>query len=627
MFPFRTFLRAGVFARVLPAVLLGPGIAAAQAQLDRVIVTGTREPQPLSQSAADVVVIDAATIRDSAADSVEDLLRIEAGIQLARNGGPGQTSGYFVRGASTNGTVVLIDGVIVGSASLGQASFDALTLDQIDHIEVLRGPASSLYGANAVGGVIQIFTRRGDGPPRPTAHLAGGSYRSYLGSAGISGSQGGFDYAAMIGREASGGVSAVRPNDRFGNSNPDDDGYGRNFGNLKLGYTPAAGHRIGVNVVASELDARYDGADVNPPDYLPDASPDFRNHLRSTIVAIDYSGVISPVWTTTLQGAQNFDDAKGGGATLSEFKTRREQVLWQNALRWSADHQLMLAYEYLREQVSGNVFSDEPRRNNNGFVAGYAGRFGAAGLQASVRFDDNSAYGNNTTGSLGATWQATSQFKLRALAGTTFRAPTFNDLYYPGYGVSTIKPEQGRSIEAGALWQSGSANASATVYRNDVDDLIGYDPDPNGTNCPPGYFGCAGNVARARLQGATFSFGQQWGGWDVSATVDLLDATDRDTGERLPRRAAHQETLAVNYTYGAWTVGASAIGVGSRPDGGVTLGAYGILNLLAYWRFAPQWRLEARLLNALDKDVEPMRDYQGYGLQAWIGVRFDDKGF
>lgn len=627
MFPIRTFLRAGTLARAAAVALLYPCLVEAQAQLDRVIVTGTREPQPLSQSAADVVAITSDTIRDTTADSVEDLLRIEAGIQLARSGGPGQSSGYFIRGASTNGSVVLIDGVVVGSASLGQASFDALTLDQIDHIEVLRGPASSLYGANAVGGVIQIFTRRGEGGARVTGHAAGGSYRSYLGDVGVSGSQGAFDYAAMIGREASDGVSAIRPNDQFGNFNPDDDGFGRNFGNLKLGYSPASEHRIGIIVVASKVDAQYDSAEFNPPDYLPDPSPDFRNHLRSSIVSIDYRGVISPLWTTTLQGSQNIDEADSVGATSSQFKTQREQVLWQNALQFNPDQQMLLAYEYMREKVSGDVFADEPSRNNNGFVLGYAGRFGPAGLQGSVRFDDNSVYGNNTTGSVGATYQLTPQFTLRALAGTTFRAPTFNDLYYPGYGVPTIKPEEGRSFEIGALWQSGGTNASATVYRNDVSDLIGYDPDPNGANCPPGYFGCAGNISSARLQGATLSFGQQWGGFDITATVDLLDATDRDTGERLPRRAAHQESLAVNYTSGAWTLGASALGVGSRPDGGITLGGYGVLDLLAYWRFAPQWRLEAKVLNALDKDVEPIRDYQGLGLQAWIGIRFDVKGF
>lgn len=627
MFFLRNPLRARFLARRFALAALVPGLAAAQNQLDRVVVTGTREPQPLARSAADVVVIDADTIRNTTADSVEDLLRIEAGIQLARNGGPGQPSGYFVRGASTSGTVVLIDGVVVGSASLGQASFDALTLDQIDHIEVLRGPASSLYGANAVGGVIQIFTRRGEGATRPTAHLAAGNYRSYLGNAGVSGASGAFDYAAMLGREASNGTTAIRPGDRFGNFNPDDDGYGRNFANLKLGVSPAPGHRIGFNFVGSRLDSRLDVAAFNPPDFLPDPSPDSRNQLRSSIVALDYRGAVTPLWTVLVQGSRNVDDAQAYGATTSTFRTQREQALWQNTLQFNPDQQVMLAYEHLRDKVSADVYTDEPSRNNNGFVAGYAGRFGAAGLQASVRFDSNSAYGDNTTGSIGATYQATPQVRLRALAGTTFRAPTFNDLYYPGYGVATVQPETGRSIEFGAAWQSGAASASATVYRNDVDDLIGYDPDPNGTNCPPGYFGCAANISSARLLGATFTFGAQWNGFDVNATVDLLDATDRGTGERLPRRAAHQETLAVNYTQGAWTLGASVLAVGSRPDGGITLGGYATLDLLAYWRFAPQWRLEAKVFNALDKDVEPMRDYQGLGVQGWVGIRYDGAGF
>ena len=236
----------------LPTLLL-PASALAQNQLDPVEITGTREPQPLSRSTADIVVIDAATIRDSSADSVEDLLRRETGMQLTRNGGPGQSSGFFLRGSSTSGTLVLIDGVRIGSATAGQAEFESLSLAQVDHIEVLRGPSSSLYGADAVGGVIQIFTRRGDGAPRVTGQAAYGRYDSRLGTLGVSGAQDGFDYAISGGRESSRGVSAVRPNDQFGDYNPDRDGYTRNFGNVKLGYTIAPGHRIGVTLVASKL--------------------------------------------------------------------------------------------------------------------------------------------------------------------------------------------------------------------------------------------------------------------------------------------------------------------------------------------------------------------------------------
>jgi vitamin B12 transporter len=599
--------------------------AMAQTQLDPVVVTGTREPQPLSRSSADIVFIDAQTIRNTTADSLEDLLRREAGVQIVRNGGPGQSSGYLIRGSSTSGTVVLVDGVRVGSASLGQADFEALSLAQIDHIEVLRGPASSLYGADAVGGVVQVFTRRGDGSPHVSGGAAIGGYHSRQGDLGVSGAEGAFDYAATIGRETSRGVSAIRPGDQFGLFNPDDDGYSRSFGNLRLGYTPAPGHRVGLTLLETKLDVQYDSAEFDAA-FNPDPSPDFRNHLTTKLAALDYRGAISSAWTTTVQLAHSVDDATSGGRSISRIATHRDQATWQNAVRLGADQQLVVAVEHLRESVGGDVLAGEPKRSNNAIVVGYSGELGGNGLLADLRHDDNSAYGANTTGRVGWSREVVPGLRLRALAGTTFRAPTFNDLYFPFFGVATIKPERGRSVEIGAAWQSGSTSASATLYRNRVRDLIGFDPDPNMTDCPPGFFGCAANTARARLQGATLAAAQRWGGLDLRATVDLLDATDADTGVRLARRAAHQETLAADYAAGAWSVGASILDVGSRPDAGVVLGGYALVDLRATWRFLPQWRLEAKLLNALDHRVEPLRDYQGLGRQAWLGVRFDGRG-
>ena len=599
--------------------------AFAQTRLDPVSIVGTREPQALSRSSADIVVIDADTIRNTTADSVEDLLRRAAGVQIVRNGGPGQTSGYFVRGTSTNGTLVLVDGVRAGSATLGQADFEALSLSQIDRIEVLRGPASSLYGADGVGGVIQIFTRRGEGSARVTAGAAIGGYRSRSGDLGVSGSQDAFDYAVSLGRDSSRGVSATRPGAQFGIFNPDTDGFARNFGNLRFGYTPAAGHRIGVSFLETHLNSQFDSADFDA-EFNPDPSADFRTRLTTRVAALDYRGTVSSMWTTSLQVASNIDESKSGGMTISRFKTERDQLTWQNALRFGPDQQLVLAYEYLRERATADIFPEPQRRHNNAFVVGYSGQFAGFGLQADLRHDANSAYGDNTTGRIGASYEVVPGLRLRALAGTSFRAPTFNDTGYPFFGIPTIKPERGRSIEVGANWQSGTTSAAFTVYRNRVRDLIGYDPDPNGTDCPPGFFGCAANTARARLQGATLSVGQRWGGLDVRATADLLDAVDADTGVRLTRRAAHQETLAADYASGAWSIGASLLDVGSRPDGGVVLGGYAIVDLRAAWRFLPQWRLEAKLLNALDHRVEPSRDYQGLGRQVWLGVRFDGQG-
>ena len=597
--------------------------AAAQAVLDPVVVTASRDPQRLSQTSADLVVIDTETIRNAGAESVESLLSREAGLQLSRNGGPGQSASVFIRGAGASSTLVLIDGVRVGSATLGQFSFESLSLSQIDRIEVLRGPGSSLYGADAVGGVVQIFTRRGAGEPRVTARAQVGGYHSSEADLGVSGAQAGFDYAASLGHERSDGVSVLRPGDQFGDYNPDHDGYSRRSADLSLGYTPLAGHRVGLKLVASKLKSQYDSSDFPPPDFEQDPSPDFRNRLETDVVALDYRGTLNEAWTTALQVSRNDDDLRSGGGTVSRFKTTRDQATWQTTWKFAPAQQILFAYDHLNEKAVTDSF--DRKRDNNALVLTYSGTFGAQTLQADLRHDDNSAYGNNTTGRLGWRIDITPGLTLRALAGTTFRAPTFNDLYFPDYGVEGIRPERGRSVEVGADWHAGDSRAGVTLYRNNVRDLIAYQADA--TLCPPGFdFGCAGNTSRARLQGATFSAAQRWGGFGLRATVDLLDATDTHTGERLNRRAAQQETLAADYTSGAWNFSASLLNVGSRPDGGKRLGGYATLDLRASWRFMPQWRLEATLLNAADRDVEVARDYQGLGRQAWIGVRFDGRG-
>jgi vitamin B12 transporter len=194
--------------------------------------------------------------------------------------------------------------------------------------------------------------------------------------------------------------------------------------------------------------------------------------------------------------------------------------------------------------------------------------------------------------------------------------------------VPSITPERGRSIELGLNWRAGDSEAAATVYQNRVRDLIAYQPDQAACSADPTMyqFGCAANIGRARLQGVTLSGAQRWGGWRVGATIDFLDAKDLDTGNRLARRAAHQESLTASYDLGAWRFGAAVLSVGARPEGAATLAAYTTVDLSARWRFAPQWQFEAKLLNATDRQYEPARDYQGVGRQAWIGLRYDSQG-
>lgn len=610
------------------ATSLSSARAEAPTRLPAVTVIASREPQPLDQVTSDVVVIDEQRIRQSTADSIEDLLRREAGVQLSRSGGPGHAAGILLRGASTSSTLVLVDGVRIGSATLAQVEFEAISLAQIERIEVLRGPGSSLYGADAVGGVVLITTKRGEGAPSLSGRAAFGEYGSREGDLGINGSHEGFDYVASVSGERSRGVSTLRPGDQFGNYNPDRDGYWRRTAQARLGYTIAPGHRVSASVIDTRLNSRYDGSEFGgPPDFAQDPSPDFRSRLNTQVVSLTYDGVISPLWTTRVQLALNEDKSFDGANFPERFVTRRNQYTWQNVLMLSARQQLVSVIERLEERAESSAFAANKQRHNDAVGLGYSGQFGPHLLSADVRHDDNSVYGNSTTGRLGYGHEFGHGLTARALVGTTFRAPSFNDLFYAGYGVPDIRPERGRSGEVGLQWRDGDSHASLTFYRNRVRQLINYEPDRNFCPSDPSYdFGCARNVDRARLKGATLSGGRRFGAFGLRGTVDLLSAKDERTGTRLNRRARHQETVDADYQVDNWTLGATLVTVGARPDGGKRLGGYATVDLQARWKFTPHWQFEAKLLNATDRDIEPARDYRAPGRQAWFGVRYSGIG-
>lgn len=617
---------------LLTVAVAATALSSAQAQtptrLPQVSVIASREPLPLEQITSDVVVIDEQRIRHSTADSIEDLLRREAGVQLSRSGGPGHAAGILLRGASTSSTLVLVDGVRIGSATLAQVEFEAISLAQIERIEVLRGPGSSLYGADAVGGVVLITTKRGEGPASLSGHAAFGEYGSREGDVGISGSHAGFDYAASISGERSRGVSTLRPGDQFGNYNPDRDGYRRRTAQVRLGYTITPGHRVAASVIDTRLNSQYDGSEFGgPPDFAQDPTPDFRSRLSTQVASLSYDGVINPLWTTRLQLALNEDKSFDGANFPERFLTRRNQYTWQNVLTLSARQQLVTVIERLEERAESSAFMVNRQRHNDAVGLGYSGQFGSHLLSADVRRDDNSVYGNSTTGRLGYGYELGHGLTARALVGTTFRAPSFNDLYFTGYGVPDVRPERGRSGEVGLHWRGGDSQASLTVYRNRVRQLINYEPDRSFCPSDPSYdFGCARNVDRARLKGATLSAGHRIGALGLRGTLDLLSAKDERSNGRLNRRAKHQSTLDADYRIDDWALGATLVTVGSRPDGGKRLGGYSTVDLQARWSFMPRWQLEAKVLNVTDRDIEPARDYRSPGRQAWLGVRYSGIG-
>jgi vitamin B12 transporter len=295
----------------------------------------------------------------------------------------------------------------------------------------------------------------------------------------------------------------------------------------------------------------------------------------------------------------------------------------------------------MTEKASSTEYPSTFSRHNDAAVLAYAGEpaasvgLGALAVQAELRHDRNSVYASNTTGRLGARWPlggaaSAAAWSLRALVGTSFRAPSFNDLYYPGFGVATLRPEKARSVEVGVDWRDAAgAEAALTLYRQRQRDLIGFEPDA--ARCPAGFaFGCAANVQSARLQGASVDGRLPWraaGGGSVATRLEWLDAIDLGTGQPLPRRAARQATVSLVQQAGPVRASAEVVHVGERPDFGVMLPSYTTLDLMASWRPASLvgidgLEVQARLLNATDRDVQPLRGYQALGRQAWLVLRW-----
>ncbi len=363
-------------------------------------VIGTRAPTALNRVVADVVVIDRDRIRATSADSVEDLLRREGGIQLSRNGGPGQNASVLIRGSGASNTLVLIDGVRVGSATLGQTDLAAISLAQVERIEIMRGPGSSLYGADAIGGVVNIVTRRGDGAPYVHGHLAGGNHASGEGYVAVSGSNERFDYALSASGETSDGVSAVLPGDQFGVYNPDDDGF--------HALRPVAGRRLQLAEGAArrpELQRQPSALAVRqcrvPAAELP-ARP-LAGFPQPRHDPADGAGVPGrDVRRMDEPAARVLPDRPAGVRRQRRQHLRHVAPPVHRADHLDADDpaSVVAAIDLLTESIHSSDY-DAPERDNTGLIVGYTGRFGAQKLQADLRWDHNSVYDNQTTGKLG----------------------------------------------------------------------------------------------------------------------------------------------------------------------------------------------------------------------------------
>ena len=612
------FFRASTAIAVLPVCVfvLTPVVATAAdtedhrplqvAALDPVVVTPTLTSRTADASLSSVTVIDEEQLRRQQPMEFSEVLRGQPGVDMVGNGSFGKTSSLFLRGTGSSSTLLLVDGVRLRSATAGSPSWQFLPPSLIQRVEIVRGPRGSLYGADAVGGVVQVFT---DGSTNPGAWVetGAGNMNSRRLAAGAAGESDGTRYSLSVDRFDTDGDTL--------REHSEERGYDNTSGVVHLTHRFDNDAELGVFGFRAEGTTEFEGS-----------TPEQR---KETDYVLQVAGVKGNLWVTDswqskllISDARDENESFTDGNQDSVFNTRSRAANWQNIFLLG-EHRLVVGGDFLRDSIDSTTRYAEDERDNSGGFAQVLLDFGDLDLQASGRYDDNEAFGHKTTGGVALGYKVTPRHRLRASYGTAFRAPTFNDLYYPGFGNDALEPESSESVELGVRGQFQTWFWDLAVYQTDVEDLIAY-ANLGGLYAPY-------NVNEARIRGAELSGGLELNQWRLAAAVTAQDPRDRETDKVLQRRSKRSLRLDLDRDLGDLSLGGSLVLKGDRYNDAANqepLGGYGILDLRAGWRFTPRWSTRLTVKNVLDKRYATATNFAGWdylnaGRFVMLSLRYD----
>jgi vitamin B12 transporter len=615
-------LRAPLAA--LPLAILAT-ISHAQTQtLPETVVTATRVAQPVTDVIADVSIISRETLDQAGQTSLREILAQQPGVQFTSNGSYRSSTGFFLRGASSSQTIVLIDGIRVGSATSGTASLENIPLARIERIEILRGAASALYGPDAVGGVVQIFTRE------PTAgtniDVTAGLGTDGQAQAGVSlrGTAGAIGYSVGVSRDRASGISVIN-NPAANAFNPDEDGFSTTSFDARLVGKLKRDHELTLSLLNSKSDYQFDGTPFPNPLRLTPLTSDARSKPELKQASLKWDARWLPSWkSSVLLGTSQddsisdyyrFSDGAFGGS--SKFNTKREQVSWQNDISFGTDL-LTLLLETRSEKVDSSTVYPVNKRDIDSVMAAYALNRKQWSALLVARQDDNSQFGGFTNWALSGGYQLNESLRAVGSLGTSFQAPTFNQLYFPGFGNAALQPQENRAAEAGFKYDVKGMALSAVLYRNKIEGFIA-----PATNL---------QSSRAELRGVTLSGDMTSGATQYGLSYDYADPRSFTTRTatnnlRLVRVAKHVLNARMTQKLGNVSVFGELKLSSNREDSKVNfvpgrdvLAGYGLLNLGANWSVRKDLTLLARVNNVTDKQYTLANTYSMPGRNVFVSL-------
>ena len=629
-------MKSVFYASVALIALTAPVWAQARFDDENIIVSATRIPTPIAQVASSVTVITAADIESRQRRSLPDVLRSVPGLNIVQTGGAGGQTSLFLRGANPNHTKVLLDGIDIADPSTPSGAIDIskLLAADIAKVEVLRGPQGALYGSDAIGGVVNIITRGGEGPMKITANIEGGSFDTFNQGASVSGSEGDFHYQATLQHFFSGATPVTPLNLLPPGQRRNDDFYNNVTASTKLGYQ-----------VTDNFDVGFVGHYYNSLSKITGDAFDFINFtsfpspIRTRISSIQYESrgtahlvlwdgrfdqTLGVAYGSTIVATQDPDN--GDSRAIGD----RVKLDWQGNVRVMDGQTVVLGAETARDALHPGLSFGFPSTLSRGITT----NAGFAGLQSdfdfglhnsiSIRYDDNSRFGNKATWRIAPAWVIEETgTKLKASAGTGFKAPALQQLYGTFGGNALLKPETSFGYDVGVEQSllDGVLTGGVTWFQNNIKNLIVSGPAPAFLLM---------NVGRARTDGV-----ESFIAWKALDTLTLradytyTDALDATTKLALLRRPRHKASIG-----GDWqatddlSLNATLLYVGLQIDGNRDFSIprhkmpdYVTLDLAASYRLNDKWSLFGRIENATDTDYQSPDGFLRSGIGAFGGIK------
>lgn len=631
-------------------------------QMDPILVTANRAPTLATNVLADYDYIGPEEIKQAGQTSLVDLLQRQRGIQITNGTGGAGSSGasVFLRGTSNSQSLVLIDGVRSDSAFNGGPTWESIPLPLIDHIEIIFGPQSSLYGSDAIGGVVQIFTKDGDGPAKISASTGYGTYGTSVSDATISGSTEGdqkIRYSLGVSQTLSTGYNSIASNNPFALTAMKT-GYVQDGLTGKLSQEWQKGQVLGFQMMQSRVNSQV--PQFNTLDYYNNytfsSGAPGPQQAQNTISQIGLytlfsKNQITNIWKSSLQASisnnngQSIQGATPYSPAYSPFiNTAQNIYTWQNDIAVGKDLLQILGerrnqrvnssqYNSIVDSSTGPFSSFNQTRDTNSIAGSYQLKRDAHLANISLRNDSISGYGPQTTGAIAYGYFFDKQWRFNANYGTGFRAPTFNDLYYPSYGNPNLLPEKSKNTEIGLHFDNGIYEAHLTAYDNSITNMIQAGKVGCSAEAITYLGGCANNVGYAHITGISFGSAARIGHFFVKGSVDQENPENVTTGTLLYKRARTFGNASVEYSHQKFIAGVGGTFSGQRSDipgtdatsgnayNGI-MGGYSIFNIYSSYELDKDWTAFARWNNITNKQYQLTYGYNTMGSNIFAGVRY-----